>query len=82
MTTGRHHELIKVIAGSSQICVGTFTWKQGYFFTVADNNFNVGFSDLVQQTWFQEPLLTVAAYEAIRKQLIMSSDTMKMEFLF
>lgn len=51
------------------------------FFTAAHNNFNVGFSDLVQLTWFQEQVLTVAVYEAIRKQLVMSSDTVKMEFL-
>lgn len=71
----------KVKAGPLQIFLSIFAWKQVYFFTVAHNNFNVGFPDLVQWTCFQEPVLTVAVYEAIRKQLIMSSDTVKMEFL-
>lgn len=70
----------KVKAGPLQICVSTFAWKQVYFFTVARNNFSVGFSDLVQWTSFQEPVLTAAVYEAIRKQLIMSPDAVKMEF--
>lgn len=58
----------KVKAGPLQICVSTIAWKQVYFFTVANNNFNVGFSYLVQCTCLQEAVLTAAAYEAIRKQ--------------